>query len=90
MAIVIKIVSRGDGKPTPHAERYLAHYDPDADPLNGWVESTEFLDEALLFASITEATECWRRVSKTMPRRLSDGRPNRPLSAYTCSFQPVD
>lgn len=90
MSVVMIIVGAGDGRPTPHAGRYLAHYDPDAEPLNGVIVSTADKAEALRFADVVEGLECRNQISKTMPQRLSDGKPNRPLSAYTVTFQTVE
>ena len=38
------------------------------------------------FVSIAEAMEYWRTVSTTVPFR-PDGKPNRPLTAYTVEIE---
>jgi hypothetical protein len=52
----------------------------------GSMEFTADQDEALTFPSVAEALTYWRTVSKTVPRR-DDGKPNRPLTAYTVTIQ---
>jgi hypothetical protein len=62
--------------------KYLKSYDPDAYDGHGAAEWTEVLGEAMHFASATDVLMFWRQESKVKPRR-ADGRPNRPLTAYT-------
>jgi hypothetical protein len=69
------------------AERhYLRSYDPDADDGHGEIVWTTSLLLAQRFPTVFEAGEEWRRPSTVHPIRLSDGKPNRPLSAFTVMF----
>lgn len=73
-----------DGEPM-----YLCSYDPDARGGEGAVVWTDDLGAAQRFPSVFEAGEEWRRQSTVQPLRR-DGRPNRPLSAFTVTFVHVD
>lgn len=75
---------------------WLESYDPDltetqaraivargfTGPDGGLVTVTADPARAKRFGSAAEALREWRRVSRRVPRR-ADGRPNRPLSAFT-------
>lgn len=50
---------------------------------------TEERTRAKTFANAGEAFEFWRQQSKTVPLR-PDGRPNRPLTAYTVEILPIN
>jgi hypothetical protein len=41
------------------------------------------------FDNAGEAFEYWRQQSKTVPAR-PDGKPNRPITAYTVEIKPID
>lgn len=41
------------------------------------------------FDSALEAIKFWQQTSETHPVRLSDGKPNRPLTGYTACFDPL-
>ena len=60
---------------------YIASY---ADTPNGRgdIKFSVSKDDALKFATPREALEYWRRISRTVPIR-PDGKPNRPLTAFT-------
>jgi len=77
MTHVLKFV---DG---PHAGQYLRSYDPDFNGGRGQVVVTDDLEMALRFADIIEAMEEWKRPSTVHPIRLSDGKPNRPMTAWS-------
>lgn len=80
MAVVI--VSRGlaDGRPLWNGE-YLRAYDPEGLDGMGSFEWTPNLTEALKLSDHPAAFGLWRSVPKSRPRR-SDGKPNRPLTAF--------
>lgn len=72
------------GKPS----EYLKSYDldwmwPDRKG-TGMCELTKNIDEAMEFDSMSAVMDAWKQQSKKMPYR-SDGKPNRPLSAFTIS-----
>lgn len=52
----------------------------------GSVDLTRDPNEAKRFTSIADAAEYYQRVSETVPVR-PDGRPNRPLTAYTVEIE---
>jgi hypothetical protein len=67
----------------------LKSYNPDTD---GTIDATwtAYLPAAMHFESQLAAFECWRAVSKTHPVRdgeYGDGRPNRPLTAWTIAIE---
>lgn len=66
----------------PQPGQYLRRYDPEARAGHGQAEWTAALDEALTFPDGAAAFACWRTVPRSRPFR-EDGRPNRPLTAYT-------
>jgi len=68
---------------------YLKTFDPDAHDGRGAVKLTTRKDEALRFATATECMALWLTPSKTFPRR-PDGKPNRPLSAFTSEIIDAD
>lgn len=95
---IIQIEGLADGRPSPHDGRYLKEYIPrplellsDASPVTddmrvmdaSIIRSTADPHEARQFASFADAAECW----KTSVGMRPDGRPNRPLTAFTCQFR---
>lgn len=66
---------------------WLADVDVDAIDGYGMIAFTIEREQALAFDTFAEAMECWKRQSTVRPLR-DDGRPNRPLTAFTC--QPVE
>lgn len=82
-----KLILFGDG---PHAGRYLLSFDPDHDDGRGSVESTDDPTEALRFPNALTAWEEWKRASTVHPVRLTDGKPNRPMTAFTITVIPAD
>lgn len=67
---------------------WLRAYDPDAYWGRGHVKVTTDPLEAKMFADATEATAEWRLVSHVRPVRR-DGKPNRPLTAFTVEIRPL-
>jgi hypothetical protein len=61
---------------------YLEGYDADANDGGGDAAWTADPDKAMRFANATDVLMFWRQQSKVKPRR-EDGRPNRPLTAWT-------
>ena len=66
--------------------RWLRRFDPDALGGRGWTDFADDPTEAMRFDTVEAVMECWKTQSRTVPLR-DDGRPNRPLTAYT--IQPV-
>jgi len=74
--------------------QFLEYYDPDYVPdgpsyPSGLATFTYTLDRAMRFKNLIEALDLWGRQSATVPTR-PDGRPNRPLAAYTITVVPVE
>jgi hypothetical protein len=69
---------------------WLESLDVDAYGGLGHVRITHDRSKAQRFADIGAAFECWKRQSTIHPVRLSDGKPNRPLTAFTITFESED
>jgi hypothetical protein len=74
--------------PTKEDGHYLKSFDPDAYDGIGKVVLTPHEAEALTLGSAAEAMELWRKQSTVRPLR-DDGRPNRPLSAFTIEIERI-
>lgn len=68
---------------------YLQWSDPDAHQGAGDEKWTPELTRAKRFATFMDAMDCWKAQSSVRPFR-SDGRPNRPLTAYSVQPQRID
>lgn len=70
--------------------QYVKSYDPDIGNgvVTGEVEGTFDPSEALTFDSSEEAYDFYRRTSTTVPLR-PDGKPNRPMTAFTIEVLPL-
>jgi len=68
--------------------QYVKAIDPDAHAGGGFVDLTDKIADARLFASHAEALAYWQRQSTVRPFR-EDGRPNRPGTAFTVELIPV-
>jgi len=87
MSLVIKLCSE------PFEDTYLVEYDPtregvapDGRELIAYIAVTTDKAKAKVFPSIVEAFECWRQEYGV---RIIDGKPNRPLTAFTITFENV-
>jgi hypothetical protein len=65
---------------------WLRSYDPDYAGGIGFCDFTTDPAEAMRFPGYQEAVEEYRRESAVMPLR-DDGKPNRPLTAYSVSIE---
>lgn len=72
----------------PHG--FLLAYDPEAHDGRGHVELTLDRTKARVFQSAVEFWSTYHAVPKCHPVRASDGRPNRPLTAFHAETVPVD
>jgi hypothetical protein len=66
---------------------WLLRFDADAWSGRGVIKRTQDRAEAKRFASFSDVIECWKTQSTVRPLR-PDGKPNRPLTAY--SIEPVE
>jgi hypothetical protein len=83
MTTAIQCVQLANGALGP-AGQWLCNYDPLTGE-SGWSSSE---DDALRFAGVKEAFEFWNQVLESDPIR-PDGKPNKPLTAFTISIEPV-
>ncbi len=68
--------------------KYVETFDPDAHGGRGDLKVTASRNKAKMFSSPGEALRYWKTQSKVQPLR-PDGEPNRPLTAWTMSIEPV-
>lgn len=80
--ILLKIVNRADTGDQPPVPLYVRSADFEGDEGRGTIVLTTVPGDAMQFENAIDAMEFWRTESKTVPVR-PDGRPNRPLTAYT-------
>lgn len=73
----------------PNSGKYVASYTPHGHGGRGKVVLTSDPDLAHRYPSVGAALSAWRETSKTHPVRM-DGKPNRPLTAYTVEVMPAD
>jgi hypothetical protein len=73
------------GSETP-INAWLMDYDVDANEGKGGVQLTRMPQHAMQFVSMGDAMKAYRKQSKVQPFR-DDGKPNRPLTAYTVEIK---
>lgn len=93
MSFVLRLV--GTHFPTTFDGQYLVEYDPDrpgvdpdGSPMLAHIVASPDIERAKKFPSAREAMEEWRRISRSVPTR-PDGKPNRPLTAFTVEVEKV-
>ena len=79
---IMRLVALADGSPHPLAGRYVVDYDPTILP--GGVVKLDTTDDPRLAKRLDAGTALawWKAVSPNMPTR-PDGKPNRPLTAFS-------
>jgi hypothetical protein len=82
VSYVIEIVGLADGTPTIATGTYVEDYTPDGNDGQGELLLTARPELAKLYDDPMDALAEWKRVSTTHPTR-PDGKPNRPLTAFT-------
>jgi hypothetical protein len=65
---------------------YLASFDPEAGYGDGEAHWTPDPTQALTFATADEAMACYLSVPRNRPAR-PDGKPNRPLTTFSVTFE---
>jgi hypothetical protein len=88
MKTVIRIIANATGIPCPEAGLYVKDMDVDAFDGIGHLSATSRPLQARHFDDLRQALAYYRRTSKVRPVR-PDGRPNRPLTAYTVEIGPA-
>lgn len=69
--------------------QYLREFDPDAHDGRGEAVWTDDISLAKKFDSVGSAMAAWKQQSAVRPVR-PDGKPNRPLTAFTVSVAAMD
>jgi hypothetical protein len=88
MTHVIRILGYGSDIAS-RAGRYVSSFDPDFADGRGHVGVSSDPADALRFPDAAAAWECWRTQSTVQPLRM-DGKPNRPMTAYTVTIEPLE
>jgi hypothetical protein len=86
MATVMQLFGDALGNATPEDGQYLKSMDFEYADGRGNLATTHDIGEAMLFDEFALAIEFWKRSPKCHPTRLSDGKPNRPLTAFNWTF----
>jgi hypothetical protein len=90
MLFAIKCVEIADGRPSQLvAGKYLMCFDFEGEGGRGVGLWTADQGEAMTFETAADAMLFWRTQSKTVPLR-ADGKPNRPLTAFTVEVARVE
>lgn len=86
MSVVLKLVGLAAGGASPLDGLYLQEYDPtkpgvgpNGERMIAHIKATDRFEEAKRFPTLPEALECWKLAYGRRP----DGKPNRPLTAYS-------
>jgi hypothetical protein len=77
------------GKAGAPAGSYLKTADVNAYDGRGWAEWTPVVADAMLWPDAATAWAFWQQTSTVRPTR-DDGKPNRPLTAFTVMIQSLD
>lgn len=89
MPVTLKIIERIDGDPE-RAGEYVVDYDPvprlDASGEFIHLITSPYIAKARQFEDAAEALEYWRQSAGLR----ADGKPNRPLTAYTVEIEKVE
>jgi hypothetical protein len=81
--VVIKLIADAAGLYPPLPDpTYLRDFDPDRHDGRGEIGTTRDPAKALRFSDAAAALMVWKTQSRRVPVR-PDGKPNRPLTAYT-------
>lgn len=82
MTFTLKLIGLASGEWTHNDGQFLKAYDPEAHDGRGRIDTTDRLEDAMAFPDAGAALELWKTQSRVRPLR-PDGKPNRPLTAYT-------
>lgn len=92
MSVTIKLIGSASGESTKHDGRYLVEYTPARMDANGYymaggrLITTDDITQAKHFESAAEALSLLRATNGFRP----DGKPNRPLMAWTTEIAHAD
>ena len=91
MTVLIKCVGAAglvimlDGSKSRPEGKFLAEFDPEFAEGRGLAKWTADWRKAMAFDSMGPAFELWRAIPASRPVR-DDGKPNRPLTAFSVTF----
>lgn len=90
MKTIIRIIGLAADLPCDIEGWYIAAYDTDHENELGLgvLTPTKFPENAKRFDDFGAAVAFWRQTSRTVPER-PDGKPNRPLTAFTVTMEHV-
>lgn len=89
MSVQIRLIRLADGRTSPLDGQYVVSCDVNDTKGNlgfGNVTATTDPTKAKQFETTIDAWDYWSRTSTTTPRR-PDGKPNRPLTAFTIELK---
>jgi hypothetical protein len=86
MRVIAVSDGRGSHRMLEAHDVFLKSFDPEALGGRGWANLTDEVERAMKFATVAEAMKLWRTQPKRRPYR-EDGKPNRPLTAYTVNIE---
>lgn len=88
MPVIMKLCGHALAGPMPRDGQYLRAFDIEAHDGRGMIDMTPDPALAMRFDDMRAAWEYWRSSPKCHPIRQSDGKPNRPLTAWNWEFMP--
>lgn len=88
--VVIRCMGYALNVPCKDEGKYLQAYDPEAFRGRGKVVWTDDINRAATFANPRQAMAMMRASPACHPVRASDGKPNRPLSAFNLLIEPLE
>jgi hypothetical protein len=88
MSVLMVSMGLATGDDNGTVGKYLAAFDPDAYQGRGLIRWTRDRSKAIAFPDFPAAALFWKTRSKVTPTR-PDGRPNRPLTAYSVTFETI-
>lgn len=88
MSVGIFIIMHANGGMSQNCNKWVKTFDPDAFNGRGFLTVTNDQQKAKKFATFKDAMDFWKIQSKVRPFR-PDGKPNRPLTAYTIEVKDI-
>lgn len=86
---IIRIIGLVNGQRSPYDNQYVSRFDFDGcGPGEANLKTTPLPQNAMQFDSAVDAWDFWKTVDPRQPLR-PDGQPNRPMTAFTVSIDPV-
>jgi hypothetical protein len=89
MSILMRVAMATRPEHEAVVDQWLKAFDAEAFDGGGDAEFTDDPKEALRFKDLADAMATWKTQSRRRPLR-ADGRPNRPLTEFSVTFDTVD